>query len=264
MKVLILGAGYGTRLQRDLIHAEEYRHLRGIPKALLPLGDRDALITYWLQLFKEYGIGEDDIYIVTNDTCYPYFEAWAQRHEVSLGNIVSDGTTTNDTRLGAVPDISFALHHFHLNHDDILIVGGDTLLLDDFSLDAFLSRVPTGPCLVATYTVSDDQVSKVGIVETNPEGLITSFLEKPDPSQTTSRLACPCFYLLRRDALKYIDEFIALCQANHEPKEAYDATGKLLSYLYPRFPILTFPIAGRIDVGNLQSYIEAHHYLLNK
>ncbi|CAO3631606.1 unnamed protein product [Cunninghamella echinulata] len=47
VKVLILGAGYGTRLQRNLKQSADYRHLLGIPKALLPLGDQNALITHW-------------------------------------------------------------------------------------------------------------------------------------------------------------------------------------------------------------------------
>ncbi|RIB18785.1 hypothetical protein C2G38_2183601 [Gigaspora rosea] len=39
-KILILGAGYGTQLQRDILQdtSQKYSHLLGSPKALLPVG----------------------------------------------------------------------------------------------------------------------------------------------------------------------------------------------------------------------------------
>lgn len=266
-KVLILGAGYGTRLQRDLKASIEYKQLLGIPKALLPLGNKDALITHWVELFENYGItAKNDIFVVTNGQCYDSFKSWASKHDIPLDHIVSDGTETNETRLGAVPDILFGINHFGLNDLDVLVVGGDTLFLHDFKLDKFLDKfnqVNNG-CLVTTYLVSDEDVHKFGIVETDSEGTIKSFLEKPDPSTTDSRSACPCFYLFHRNAIPLIEEFITDCKKSNEPKEAYDATGKCLAYLYPRFKVSTFPISGRIDVGGLQSYIEANEYFVAK
>lgn len=269
VKVLILGAGYGTRLQRDLKESAEYKHLLGVPKALLPLGKRDALITHWVELFKSYGIdSKDDVFIVTNDQCYDAFKKWAHFHDIPQSHIVSDGTSSNDTRLGAVPDIVFGINHFNLNQSDVLVVGGDTLFLHDFKLDRFLNKFnqlnrgdDEESCLVTTYTVKDSDVHKFGIVETDSEGFVKSFLEKPEPTSTTSRSACPCFYLFQRNSIPLIQDFIAECKRSDAPKEAYDATGKCLAYLYPRFKVCTFPISGRIDVGGLQSYIEANEYL---
>ena len=49
MDVLILAAGYGTRLQRDIQNdiTGKYSHLKGLPKALLPIGNKGTL-------FKKY------------------------------------------------------------------------------------------------------------------------------------------------------------------------------------------------------------------
>ncbi|KAF7724833.1 hypothetical protein EC973_000718 [Apophysomyces ossiformis] len=259
IKVLILGAGYGTRLQRDLAASHEHNHLLGIPKALLPLGNRDALITHWLETFEGNGIGKKDIHMVTNDVCYVAFLEWAHRHAFPVENIVSDGTKTNETRLGAVPDIAFGIDHFKLGDNDVLVVGGDTLFLKDFDLADFLQQAHE-TCLVTTYKVPDKVVHKVGILEIDSKGIVTSFLEKPEPSETESRLACPCFYLFHHGALPFLYEFVNACKARHASKETFDATGKFLAYLYPRFPIATYSISGRIDVGGLQSYIEANHY----
>ena len=117
---------------------------------------------------------------------------------------------------------------------------------------------------MTTYAVSDDEVHKFGIVETDDRQVITSFLEKPSPSGTNARSACPCFYLFHEEAIPLIEEFINKCKSESAPKEAYDATGKCLAYLYPRFQVSTFAISGRIDVGGLPSYIEANEYFDDK
>ena len=64
MKVLILGAGYGTRMEKDLKEhdSDEYRSLIGVPKPLLPIG-KYALITHWMKLLKDVE-NVTDIYVV--------------------------------------------------------------------------------------------------------------------------------------------------------------------------------------------------------
>ncbi|KAG0949172.1 hypothetical protein G6F57_001519 [Rhizopus arrhizus] len=263
--VLVLGAGYGTRLQKDLANSTEYSHLLGIPKALLPLGNKDALITHWVELFQNHGITSASIYVVTNAQCYEQFITWAKHHNIPSDHIVSDGTSSNETRLGAVPDILFGIKHFDMDQDDVLVVGGDTLFLHDFDLEKFFDRYKelnslTDACLVTTYSVRDDEVHKFGIVKTNSNGIITNFLEKPSPFATEARSACPCFYLFNSRSIPLIEEFVDSCEVSNAPKEAYDATGKCIAYLHPRFKIGTFRISGRIDVGGLTSYIDANKY----
>lgn len=237
---------------------------------MLPLGGKDALITHWVELFNKHGIkSSDDIYVVTNSQCYEGFQTWARNNNIPLDHIVSDGTHSNETRLGAVPDIMFGIDHFKLDSDNVLVVGGDTLFLHDFQLNKFLNTFEernktSESCLVTTYQVKDEEVHKFGILETSKDDVVTSFLEKPDPSSTEARSACPCFYLFHKKSIPIIREFILECQKSNAPKEAYDATGKCLAYLYPRFPIATLSISGRIDVGGLQSYIEANRYFDQK
>lgn len=50
MKAVILAAGYGTRLQRDIVKDQSgrFEHLKGVAKPLLPVGDC-ALISHWLR-----------------------------------------------------------------------------------------------------------------------------------------------------------------------------------------------------------------------
>lgn len=68
MKAVILAAGYGTRLQRD-VDADgsgRYRHLSGVAKPLLPVGRR-ALISHWVSALTASGC-VDGIYVVVS--CY--------------------------------------------------------------------------------------------------------------------------------------------------------------------------------------------------
>lgn len=259
-----MGAGYGTRLQRDLLAdtSGKYSHLVGLPKALLPLGMQDALITHWVQLLAKNDVPASSVHVITNATCYDAFVSWARRNNVPVANIASDGTTSNETRLGAVPDILEGVERFGLSNDHVLVIGGDTLFLHDFDLEKFLTTFQNTErgCLVTAYQVPDETVHKVGIMEINNEGTMTGFVEKPQPTETSSRFACPCFYLFHQQSLHLLQDFLDECRSRNAGLQEYDATGKFLSYLWPRFPVQTFAISGRIDVGGLASYVEAVEY----
>eukprot|EP00064_Thunnus_orientalis_P024510 superscaffoldBa00010621_g24805 len=64
MKAVVLAAGYGTRLQRDVAadSSGRFAHLAGTAKPLLPVG-RCALISHWVQALTASGC-VDQIYVV--------------------------------------------------------------------------------------------------------------------------------------------------------------------------------------------------------
>jgi NDP-sugar pyrophosphorylase family protein len=53
MKALVLAAGYGTRLERDLKadSSGKYAHLQGVPKPLMPIGGK-PLISRWMECLQ--------------------------------------------------------------------------------------------------------------------------------------------------------------------------------------------------------------------
>nr|XP_039254327.1 UTP--glucose-1-phosphate uridylyltransferase-like [Styela clava] len=214
IKVIFLCAGYGTRLERDLLNSKEHK-----------------------DLFGEY------------DSCL---------------SVLNDGTTCNEDRLGAVASINFAIEEFKLENDDVLIIGGDTLFYNDFDMEKFVSKFNdlksnTKNCgLVTTYTCKEDETTKYGILEVDQNGKVKSLIEKPQPCETKSRLACPCFYLLSSDCSSFIKQF--LDERKHSPLKEKDATGHLIKYLIAKCNIHSYQISGRFDVGGLQSYIECNDY----
>jgi UTP--glucose-1-phosphate uridylyltransferase len=64
----------------------------------------------------------------------------------------------------------------------------------------------TGSSVVAVMEVSDEDVSKYGIVEKNPDGTVSRLIEKPKPTETRSRLALPGRYVLSNKIFDCIRE----------------------------------------------------------
>jgi len=126
MKVLILSAGYGTRL---------YPLTRNQPKPLLPIGDK-PLIDYLIEKVKNVS-ALSEIYVVTNDKFFENFKSWAaQKEDFSFPiTVINDKTKTAEDRLGSIGDVQFVVNQRDVK-EDLLVVGGDNLF--DYALDDFL------------------------------------------------------------------------------------------------------------------------------
>lgn len=262
MKALLLAGGYGTRLEKDILEDEsgKFASLSGVPKPLLPVGGV-PLLTRWIRLLEEAGV--TDIIVVTNARYFDHFSKWSVNHQYV--RLLNNGTRSNEERLGAIGDINLAIREFSIE-DDLLVIGGDTLFFEDFSLvmviEQFKSQAKAGDLvgggLVLRYTCTDEETNKRGILETDESGRVTAFLEKPLPETTLSRNACPCFYILSPQGHSLIGQFLA--EKRDSPLREKDAPGNFVPYLCQRLPVFSFEISGRFDVGGLSSYIECDKY----
>ena len=178
MKCLILAAGYATRL---------YPLTENFPKPLLKV--RDKTILDWLIDDIEKA-GEVDQYIViSNHKFAHHFDAWAK--EKQKITVVDDGTESNETRLGAVKDIQFAIEQLGLD-DDMLVIAGDNLL--DFSLTGFIAyaKEKKASCILRYYESSQQKLLKCGVVTIDENDRILRMTEKsPNPE---THWCCPPFY----------------------------------------------------------------------
>ena len=124
MKCLILAAGYATRL---------YPLTENFPKPLLKV--KEKTILDWLvddiDTIKEV----DEYVVISNHKFARHFEDWAKGKKQKI-TVVDDGTSSNETRLGAVKDIQFAMEKLSID-DDVLVIAGDNVL--DFSLTKFIT-----------------------------------------------------------------------------------------------------------------------------
>ena len=233
MKCLILAAGYATRL-RPLTD--------NFPKPLLDVGGKPILD--WLVEDIAATGQVDGFVVISNHRFAKIFEDWASGRPEDI-KVVDDGTSTNETRLGAVRDMLFAIDSLGLD-DELLVIAGDNLL--DFSLSAFIdySLEKGTSCVLRYYEESVEILRKGGVMDVDENGLILSMEEKP--SEPKAHWACPPFYFYTKADASRIPEAIASgC--------GVDAPGSLVAWLSSKVPVHAMEMPGkRFDIGDLQSY----------
>ena len=151
MKCLILAAGYATRL---------YPLTENFPKPLLKVGDKTILD--WLVDDIDGAHLVDEFVVISNHKFATHFQQWADTKPQKI-TVVDDGTSTNETRLGAVKDIQFAIDALGID-DDMLVIAGDNVL--DFSLQKFVHyAVEKGTsCILRYYEPEEKKLLKSGVV----------------------------------------------------------------------------------------------------
>ena len=233
MKCLILAAGYATRL---------YPLTENFPKPLLKVGDRTILDHLVDDIEKS---GEIDEYVVISNHKYAaHFTGWADKRAQRV-TVVDDGTETNETRLGAVKDILFAIEKLGLD-DDLLVIAGDNLL--DFSLCKFIkyAKEKKSSCIMRYYEPEYNRLIKCGVVEIDGDDRILSMTEKSTEPKT--HWCCPPFYFYTRYDAKQIKRGI-------EEGCPTDAPGSFAAYLSAKSPVYAMEMPGaRYDIGNIDSY----------
>ncbi len=233
MKCLILAAGYATRL---------YPLTENFPKPLLKVQDKTILD--WL-VDDIDGLGAVDEYVVISNHKYvKHFLSWAENKRQKI-TVVDDGTSSNDTRLGAVKDIQYAIEQLQLD-DEMLVIAGDNVL--DFSLTQFIhyAQEKKTSCIMRYFESSEAKLHKCGVVLTDENDRILSMEEKPqDPK---SHWCCPPFYFYTRDEAKLVKKGIELGCGT-------DAPGSYIAWLCTQTPVHAMEMPGkRYDIGNLESY----------
>lgn len=233
MKCLILAAGYATRL---------YPLTENFPKPLLEVGEKTILD--WL-VDDIDTLGEVDEYIViSNHKFARHFEKWAERKAQKI-TVVDDGTDTNETRLGAVCDIQFAIDKLSLD-DDMLVIAGDNVL--DFSLTKFINYAKNKrtSSIMRYYEPSEAKLLKCGVVTVDSDDRVIDMTEKsPTPA---THWCCPPFYY-------YTKEDAKLVQKGIDSGCGTDAPGSYIAWLCKQTAVHAMEMPGRrYDIGNLESY----------
>ncbi len=242
MKVIILAAGYATRLHPLTLTQ---------PKPLLTVAGK-PMVDYVLDNLSQIA-GIDRVILVTNNRFAPHFQAWADQYRATKSSveftIVNDGSTDDSNKLGAIGDLKLVLDREQLD-DDIIVVAGDNLFSQ--SLEAFGTFCRSqDEVVLGTYDVGTvDQARKYGVVDVDASGRIVSFIEKPP--QPVSTLIGIALYFYPRRTLPLIQQYIA--EGNNP-----DQPGRLIQWLYPRQPVLTWNVPGIwYDIGSKETLEEAN------
>lgn len=233
MKCLILAAGYATRL---------YPITENFPKPLLAVGDKTILD--WLVDDIDASGKVDEYVVISNHKFAHHFEDWAKTKSQKI-IVVDDGTDTNETRLGAVKDIQFAIDKLNLD-DEMLVIAGDNVL--DFSLTKFIEYASTKKtsCIMRYYEENEKKLTKSGVVEIDEKDLIVGMEEKP--AEPKSHWCCPPFYYYTREDARLVQKGI-------DGGCGTDAPGSYIAWLCTQAPVHAMEMPGkRYDIGNLESY----------
>lgn len=233
MKCLILAAGYATRL---------YPLTENFPKPLLKVQNKTILD--WLVDDIDTSGQVDEFVVISNHKYAHHFEAWAKTKTQKV-TVVDDGTESNESRLGAVKDIQFAMEKLGLD-DDILVIAGDNLL--DFSLTGFVAyaQEKKASCLMRFYQPNKKILLKSGVVTVDETDRIIKMTEKsPDPE---TNWCCPPFYYYTRRDARLVEKGIAAGCGT-------DAPGSYIAWLCQQVPVYAMEMPGsRYDIGDLKSY----------
>ena len=270
MKCIIIAAGYATRL---------YPLTENFPKPLLKVGKKailDWLVDDLAETAETVETAEasaaaqakgpadelagsadeaaglatgaapliEEFVVVTNHRFYPHFLKWAESKPQKI-TVLDDHTETNETRLGAVRDIWYAVEQLHID-EDCAVMAGDNVL--DFSLQGFLryAKESGTSCIMCHEENSLEALRKTGVITFDENHLITSYEEKPQ--EPKGNHAVPPFYYYRAEDLKRIPEAL-------EHGCNFDAPGNFAVWLSAHSPMHAYVMPGkRYDIGDLQSY----------
>ncbi len=254
MKCVVIAAGYATRLGELT---------KNFPKPLLKIGENTILGRMLDDIDRIPEI--DEHIIITNHKFAPIFEKWVDDYsprpvpcdeKLSTGacpqhkkiTIVDDGTETNETRLGAVCDLLFAMEKLHID-DDMLVVAADNLLFFSFQEFVDFAKEKQTSCIMCHEQPSIEKLQRTGVVELDAQNKVLGMEEKPQVPK--SHWAVPPFYI-------YLKKDLDLVRHSVENGCGKDAPGNLAHYMVEHTTMHAWPMsAGRFDIGSLDTYYEA-------
>ena len=268
MKNVVIAAGYATRLGELT---------RNFPKPLLKIGENTILGRMLDDIDRIPEI--DEHIIITNHKFAPIFEKWTEvngikplREEILQNSdqnlnhfqaepalkenlqvskpitVVDDGTETNETRLGAVCDLLFAMEQLQVD-DDLLVVAADNLLFFSFQEFVDFAKEKQTSCIMCHEQPSTEKLQRTGVVELDEQMRVLGMEEKPQVPK--SHWAVPPFYI-------YLKKDLELVRHSVENGCGKDAPGNLAHYMVEHTTMHAWPMSGgRFDIGSLDTYYEA-------
>ena len=238
MKNIVIAAGYATRLGELT---------KNFPKPLLKIGENTILGRMLDDIDKIPEI--DEHIIITNHKFAGIFEEWALKQSYTKPvTIVDDGTETNDTRLGAVCDLLFAMDKLKID-EDMLVVAADNILFFSFQEFVDFAKAKGTSCIMCHEQPSIEKLQRTGVIVQDDNDKVLNMEEKP--KEPKSHWAVPPFYI-------YLKKDLDKVRHSVENGCGKDAPGNLAHYMVEQVEMHAWKMtAGRFDIGSLDTYKEA-------
>ncbi len=166
---------------------------------------------------------------------------------------------------GTADAVRQSMHHF-LNHDFkyVLILSGDQLYQMDFN-DLIQKHIDSGARItIATLPVKADEGTEFGILRTNEESMITSFVEKPSAAEILKWNSDVSDYMKSEGRLYlasmgiYVFDRDLLIDLMDDPT-TNDFGKEIIPESIGKHKVLSYQFEGYwTDIGNIRSFFEAN------
>lgn len=234
MQALILAGGKGTRLRPLTVYT---------PKPIVPICNRPFLL-YQIDTLRRAGITD-----ITLSLSYQ-----PQKIEQQLGDGSEFGVhlryMTEPQPMGTAGAYKYAEG---LIREPTVVFNGD--ILTDLDLKAVIREHDERKATATIVLTPVDNPSAYGLVETEPDGRVRRFLEKPKADEITVNTINAGTYVLNPNVLDYIPD-----GENHSFE--YGLFPNLLERgekFYAHIPLRTY----WMDIGTPERYLQVHDDLLN-
>ncbi len=233
MQAVILVGGEGTRL-RPLTYA--------LPKPMVPILGR-PFIGWIIERLRRAGV--DDIIM---SCCY-----LPDVIEAHFGDGAAFGVKLHyvleETPLGTAGAIRNALDRIH---GPLFVCNGD--ILTGLDLTALREAHVRNNAIATIHTRAVDDPSQFGVVETDKDGRVKRFVEKPKPGETDARDINAGTYVLEREAVEAIPPDRSVSIERETFPLLIRETGRVFAVSTDDY---------WIDVGRPETYMQAHRDILD-
>ena len=234
MKAILLAGGKGTRLRPLTLHT---------PKPVVPIFDR-AFLHYQIDLLKQ--VPEIDEVILS-------LNYQPRRIEEVFGDGAGTGVrlryVVEPSPLGTGGAIRYAAQGVQ---DTLVVFNGDVMTSVDVNAVVALHRERKAKATIVLTPV--DNPTAYGLVETEPDGRVRRFLEKPNPDEITCDTINAGIYVLEPDTFDRI------------PKDvSYSIERAYFPSLIERQEMFTAYIDRGywIDIGTPEKYVQVHRDIMD-
>ena len=191
MKAVIMAGGFSKRLSSLATNKS---------KCLLEIASK-PIIDFTIDKLKEIS-DLKEIVVITNETFYEDFIRWKKTHPSLNIKILSDGSTSENSKMGALTAFLNFLNRENTN-EDIFLAGADNFF--KFSLKDIYERFKKEQKdLAVFYDVKDKETAKrfgVALIKNN---LLIDFEEKPENPKST--IVSSCMYFYKKETIGLIKE----------------------------------------------------------
>jgi NDP-sugar pyrophosphorylase family protein len=234
MKAILLAGGKGTRLRPLTIHT---------PKPIVPIFNRPFL-HYQIDRLKQ--VPEiDEVILSLNYQPRRIEEVFGDGSEAGI----KIRYVVEPAPLGTAGAVKYAGDKLT---DSIVVFNGDVLTEIDLAAVIRLHRERQAKATIVLTPV--DNPSAYGLVETDSEGNVRRFLEKPKPEEITTNLINAGIYVLEPDTFDRIPSEVAWSIERSYFPSLVERGETFVAYTYDGY---------WIDIGTPEKYTQVHRDIMD-